>query len=265
MSPSISSHSLARWSRFPALRVRPSIISSSLWRTKKGSPRPAAVYLYWQAARGWPEAYYYKIHDKATIHLVMRLRGGASLPGMMFSDVSDTSEICKVQFSHDAPPGRVASAGTNVECKCECTPHYRVICVKNFCSLELSRATFICPNCKRSDRITPITVGFMSRKYRFHGIKLSGEQYTSGWKDVAEDDCYQLFSPDKQIHWHRLVIESAGLSMCDECTICLEPFRKFNTLGCGHQFHAECIVQWVGPCPSCRFNIHLVSGHGVEQ
>lgn len=195
----------------------------------------------------------------------MRLRGGASLPGMMFSDVSDTSEICKVQFSHDAPPGRVASAGTNVECKCECTPHYRVICVKNFCSLELSRATFICPNCKRSDRITPITVGFMSRKYRFHGIKLSGEQYTSGWKDVAEDDCYQLFSPDKQIHWHRLVIESAGLSMCDECTICLEPFRKFNTLGCGHQFHAECIVQWVGPCPSCRFNIHLVSGHGVEQ
>ncbi|KAG0069136.1 hypothetical protein BGZ89_003477, partial [Linnemannia elongata] len=61
-----------------------------------------------------------------------------------------------------------------------------------------------------SDRITPITVGFMQCKYRFHGIKLSGEQYTSDWRKVTKDDCYQVFKPDKQVHWRRLVIESAG-------------------------------------------------------
>lgn len=205
--------------------------------------------------------YQYNIQHKSTLHLILRLRGGGSIPGMMFSDVSDTSGIRKVQFSQDAPPGRVASPGTNVECQCECTPGYRVICMKEFNTLELSRATFVCPNCYRCDRITPITVGFMRCKYRFHGIKLSGEQYTSGWKEVSKDDCYQQFNPDKQIHWRRLVIESAGLHECDECSICLEQLQKFDTLGCGHRFHSDCIVQWDGSCPNCRFNRHLVGGN----
>ncbi|KAF9295097.1 hypothetical protein BGZ88_002778 [Linnemannia elongata] len=212
----------------------------------------------------------YNIQHETTLLLTLTMwgggtfYGGAALPGIMFADISDASGVTKVQFSKTAPPGRFACPGTNVECKCECTPNYMVICMEKFSTLELSRATFICPNCDESDRITPITIGFMQCKYRFHGIKGSGEQYTSDWKEVNEDDCYQLFKPDKQVHWRRLVIESTGLDECDECSICLEELRKFDTLGCGHQFHAECIEQWDGSCPNCRYNRHLVSGHEVE-
>ncbi|KAH7034474.1 hypothetical protein BKA57DRAFT_476320 [Linnemannia elongata] len=209
--------------------------------------------------------YDYNIQHKSILHLVLRLRGGGILPGIVFADVSDASGVIKVQFSDTAPPGRIVSPGTNVECKCECTSPHKVICQKRFGTLELSQTTFICPNCNRSDRITPITVGFMQCKYRFHGIKLSGEQYTSDWRKVTKDDCYQVFKPDKQVHWRRLVIESAGLQEHDECSICLEQLRQFHTLRCGHQFHTECIEQWDGSCPNCRYNRHLVSGHEVVR
>ncbi|KAK3830710.1 MAG: hypothetical protein J3R72DRAFT_516272 [Linnemannia gamsii] len=204
---------------------------------------------------------YYNIQKGTTLHLVMRLRGGGTLPGLVFSDVSDTSNVCKVQFSQDAPRGRIAAPGTNVECKCECTPTHKVICMKNFGSLELSDETFMCPNCHQSGKITPITVGFIKCRYRFHGIKANAEQYTSDWKDVNKNDCYQLFSPDKTTLWRRLVIETKDLHRNDDCTICLDELCTFDTLDCGHKFHAACIGRWNESCPNCRYNNHLKIGH----
>ncbi|KAF9325711.1 hypothetical protein BGZ91_002271 [Linnemannia elongata] len=186
--------------------------------------------------------------------------GGGIIPGIVFSDVSNSSNVRKVKFSDRAPPGRIASPGTNVECNCACTPSHQVICAKKFGSLELVDTTFVCPNCGRHDRIVPATVGFMSCKYRFHGIKGTGEQYTSNWVDVKEHDCYQLFEADKSTVWRRLVIESVDRHACEECTICLEPLENFETLGCGHCFHTACIADWNGSCPNCGFNKHLTTG-----
>ncbi|KAK5805596.1 hypothetical protein F5H01DRAFT_354017 [Linnemannia elongata] len=205
----------------------------------------------------------YNIQKDCVIHLVLRLRGGGMAPGLVFSDVSDTSNVRKVQFSMTAPPGRVAAPGTNVECKCACTPSHHVICIKQFGVLELSEESFICPNCYKSHKISPVTVGFMKCRYRFHGIKATGEQYTSDWKDVTDDDCYQLFNPDKSTTWRRLMIESTNASDCDECSICLERLRTFDTLGCGHKFHSNCISAWSGSCPNCRFNQHLTTGRAA--
>ncbi|KAF9145266.1 hypothetical protein BGX21_006956, partial [Mortierella sp. AD011] len=154
--------------------------------------------------------------------MALRLRGG----GFNFADVSNVSNVRKRKFSHDAPPGRTVSRGTNVECKCACTPNYRVICEKGFGLMELSEARLCCPNCNKSNKVTPVTVGFVRCKYRFHGIKENDEQYTSEWKEVKRDDFYQVFDPSKQSKWRRLVIESASLDASEECAICLERMEK---------------------------------------
>ncbi|KAF9354840.1 hypothetical protein BGX34_010784 [Mortierella sp. NVP85] len=198
----------------------------------------------------------YNIHHESTVHLVQRLRGGSCgpAPSIQFSDVSDTKSIRKLGFSKFAPRGRTACKGTNIECKCECTPDHRVICRKYFGIIELSEATFICPNCHRHDTIVPVTVGFWACKYRFHGIKINGQQYTSEWKDVNESDLFQMFDPSKQTTWKRLVIESARLGAPDDCTICLEPMHTAKSLHCGHRFHQACYNKWNSSCPLCRFN-----------
>jgi hypothetical protein len=202
----------------------------------------------------------YGIQNNSTLFLILKLRGGGTLPAIEFSDVSDASGVYKIQFSETAPRGRVTTAGTNVECQCRCTPTHRVICMMGKGSVELSRDILTCPNCGRSDGITPITVGFVHCKYKFYGIKAAnGEQYTSEWKNVRKDDDYQLFNPDKRITWRRLVIESAGMDQFDECAICLEPLQKFQTLSCGHRFHAPCVRKWPDSCPCCRYNRHLIS------
>ncbi|KAK3805756.1 MAG: WD40-repeat-containing domain protein [Benniella sp.] len=87
---------------------------------------------------------------------------------------------------------------------------YQVICQKNFGTIELPDAILTCPNCHRQDTIVPVTVGFKTCKYRFHGINGNGQQYIPEWKDVTEDDLYQLFRPSMGTLGHR--ISSTGFS-----------------------------------------------------
>ncbi|KAF9148487.1 hypothetical protein BG015_009783 [Linnemannia schmuckeri] len=200
----------------------------------------------------------YSIIDGSIIHLIRRLPGGTTAPhNIIFSDISDTSGLRLVHRPSTALPGGVTLPGTNIECACNCTTTHRVVCKKAFGTLELSRAMFVCPNCGESDGITPITVGFMRCKYRFRGIKASGEQYNSDWKDVKESDYYQLFDSNKEISWRRLDIETVSLDEWDECAICLDTLGEFDTLECSHRFHADCIRKWTGSCPTCRHERHL--------
>ncbi|KAF9902632.1 hypothetical protein EC991_004728 [Linnemannia zychae] len=233
---------------------------------------------YWQMKGGyWESRFIYNrmemhpddiLHDlgirnDCTVYIIVRLRGGGSLPGIVFSDVSDTSNVRKIEFSQNAPSGRFAAPGTNVECDCICTPTHNVICTKGYGRIELSEETFECPNCGRSDGIVPITVGFMECKHRFHGIKETGEQYSSEWVEVKERDCYQLFDASNTITWRRLMIESVKQEERSACTICLDKLLSFETLSCGHQFHTECINGWAGECPNCRYNKHLKTGRAA--
>ncbi|KAF9154468.1 hypothetical protein BG015_000876 [Linnemannia schmuckeri] len=192
----------------------------------------------------------YNIQKECVVYLILRLHDGGTMLGMVFADEFVTSNVRKVDFLATAPPGRVASPATNVECKC----------AKKFGTLELLEESFICPNCDKSDKIVPVTVGFMSCRYHFHGIEAAGEQYTSDWKDATDEDCYQLFNSDKSTTWRRLVIEFTNASDCDECSICLECLRTSVTLGCGHMFHANCTSTRSGSCPNCRFNQDLTTG-----
>ncbi|KAG0209910.1 hypothetical protein BGX28_009877 [Mortierella sp. GBA30] len=100
----------------------------------------------------------------------------------------------------------------------------RRFCVR-FGAIEVSEAEFECPSCYKGNKIVTVTVGLMEYKYRFHGIKLTGKQYTSERKGIIKEDLYQHFDPSRQSTWRRLIIESAPLSKPEDCTIYLMPMR----------------------------------------
>ncbi|KAF9380763.1 hypothetical protein CPB97_008154 [Podila verticillata] len=205
------------------------------------------------------------IQKDATLHLVLRLRGGLSLTstlGVKFADVSDQTAIQRIPFSKDVPPGRICCYGTNIECRCDCNDgKYLVICKQSFDIVELTSANFKCPVCHRAC-LSPVTAGFVGCKFRFHGIKTSGEQYTSEWMATAVKDGYARFDPKKQASWYRLMIESVslhGAAHHGRCMMCLEKMWEPKELTCGHHYHAECFARW-DRCPTCHYNKSLTTG-----
>ncbi|KAG0288325.1 hypothetical protein BGZ96_007881 [Linnemannia gamsii] len=96
---------------------------------------------------------------------------------------------------------------------------------------KLSQHNFECPNCEDAKKTVPVTVGFRTCKYRFHGFKAGGTQRTTGWTKVEGSDKYQYFDPKKQIGWIRLVIESTPLNGEDACPLFLTRMvNKVKTL-----------------------------------
>lgn len=212
---------------------------------------------------------YYDITEGSTLRLTMALPLRTHLTllaGIVFEDgLDDSLGIRTVQFSNDAPQGRVVTNGANIECRCKCTLTHQVICQKSLGTLEVAKDTLVCPNCGKSDKTTPIAVGFTKCKYRFHRIKASnGEQSTSGWQEVKAYNSYHLIGVDNnKTSWRRVVIETVDLNHKDTCTICLQPLLLFETRFCGHQFHVGCIAKWKGPCPNCVYNQHLIGDTAV--
>lgn len=199
----------------------------------------------------------YNFTHESRVHLVLALRGGFA-SGVPFANVSDTSAVHKHEFSKSAPKGRVCEPGANIECMCECTPDYPVISPQQIGTIELSVSRFKCPNCEKEDTAVPITVGFVECRYWFHGIKENGDQYSSKWKDMTKEDCYQLFDANKQATWRQLIIETTVLSTSDVCPICLEAMSEAERLECGHRFHSVCFEQWKS-CPKCLYNQHMIT------
>ncbi|KAF9148484.1 hypothetical protein BG015_009780 [Linnemannia schmuckeri] len=212
--------------------------------------------------------HFYGISAGSTLNLVLLRPCTMTLPGILYLDnkIGTSMGTRKIRFSRNASRGRVPHIGANVECECKCTPGPMVIVQKSLGTLDLATASLICPNCGKSDKVTPVAVGFLKCKYRYHGIQASdGAQFTSDWEEVHADDRYHLVKADiKSAGWHRLVIETAGLRHYDPCTICLEPLRQCETLVCGHQFHSVCTKKWKGFCPNCQFNKHLITEATVK-
>ncbi|KAG0371948.1 hypothetical protein BGX24_000955 [Mortierella sp. AD032] len=201
----------------------------------------------------------------STLTMLTRLPGGLALgfnAPLQFADVSDGSGPMKRKLYTNAPRGRSVSTGTNVEVNCDCTPRYQVICDIGFGTIELTQNQFTCPNCESSENTVPVTVGFWMCKYRFHGLKADGTQFTACWNLVRKSDKYQLFDPRKQTEWTRLVIESAPLDGEDDCSLCLERMVDYvTTLDCGHRFHEYCYHHRNSDsCSHCDFQDFLVNG-----
>lgn len=208
------------------------------------------------------EMSYYKIIEGSTVRLSLSLQKNITFPGILFLDNLGISTLGerKIQFSRNASRGRVPNVGANVECECWCTPITRVICQKNLGTLEIAKTAFVCPNCGKSDKIKPKTVGFLNCKVRIHRIRsFDGEQHTTEWVEVKGDDCYFLAGANiGNAIRRRLIYETVSLNHCATCTICLKVPKFFKTLPCGHQFHVGCIRKWRELCPNCQYNKHLI-------
>ncbi|KAF9146913.1 Ubiquitin [Linnemannia schmuckeri] len=184
----------------------------------------------------------------STLTMLTRVRGGIgltlSLP-IRFADVSSRDNVLNVRLATHASPGRTVNRGTNIE------RHLPI----HFGAIEFSREKFCCPNCLSFNTTVPFTAGFWNCKYRFHGLKADGTQFTAKWTIVDNPEAYRFFKPEKQIGRTRLVIESAALDREDDCPLCLRRMvDNIATLDCDHRFHEFWkFAQGLENCSSCEF------------
>ncbi|KAF8946885.1 hypothetical protein BGZ47_011034 [Haplosporangium gracile] len=198
------------------------------------------------------------IRRMSTLTMLTHVRGGIGLSlslSIQFADVSTRDNVLHVKLATHAPPGRTVNRGTNIEVKCPCTPEYSVISPIHFGAIEIFREKFRCPNCLSFNTTVPVTAGFWNCKYRFHGLKADGTQFTADWTIVGEPEVYRFFNPEQQMGWIRLVIESAALDKEDDCPLCLKRMDdNVGTLDCGHRFHEFCqFLQGSENCSTCEF------------
>ncbi|KAK3806730.1 MAG: ubiquitin-related domain-containing protein [Benniella sp.] len=197
------------------------------------------------------------ITHESKIHIVLAIGGGNAGAAETLT-LSDVTVMRKYQFTEAAPEGRLCMRGTNIECQCPCTPDYLVVSPRLYGLVNLIDSQFECPNCRSMNTASPITAGFVECRYRFHGIKSTGEQYSSEWKEVTAEDCYQLFDTSCKATWVQLFIESTNLFTSEVCALCLGHMDESEQRDCGHRFHGTCSGHW-DPCPRCRFNQHLIT------
>ncbi|KAF8926610.1 hypothetical protein BGZ47_002623 [Haplosporangium gracile] len=206
---------------------------------------------------------FYGLSEGSALQLVIPLPTNGTHPGIVFVDgMPNYHGLHKIRFSQDAPRGRVASTGVNVECQCEFTPTHRVIVQKGLGTFEITRTTLICPNYGQLDKIISISFGYLKCKYRFHALAAhEGRQLSTAWIKVTTDNCYDLVTDTMgQISiFRRWVIEAVGLNEWDPCTICLHPLALPVSLTCEHQFHPGCKKLWNGCCPNCEYNKYLIT------
>ena len=76
--------------------------------------------------------------------------------------------------------------------------------------------------------------------------------------DLVKEDCKKR-RRKKKLFKNKIILSKNNL--LTDCSICLEPFHKKNSiiiLSCDHKFHENCIKLWLNKdnsCPLCRLNI----------
>lgn len=105
----------------------------------------------------------YNISKGATIPLSARLRGGASINGIKFVDVSNPYNLTRIQWSNNAPEWRGAAPGLCIEGVCNnstCKANGNLVIFNAGYThfdlpYEVASDRCKCPTCKKS--ITPVT------------------------------------------------------------------------------------------------------------
>ena len=199
----------------------------------------------------------YNIQNKSTLHLVLKLRGGA----MLFADLCQLPQV--FEWSIKAPRWRTAKPGLCLEgkcsnIKCEAYNHTVIINMGVPIVFKLGMPTINkltnCPIC--DFYVKSITCAFNNCDFRYFAIKetktgLSKEK--SEWKKV--DNKYHRFDESYQDSYESLVIETKYNNQgYDEkftekikCKICLSGHPKdihlysINKKDMNDYFHAQCL------------------------
>lgn len=233
----------------------------------------------------------YSVPNEATIHLVLRLRGGGGGPGMPFADITQGNRAIDLQWADDAPEWRIVTLpGLSVEGLCrnrECVAFMKWVIINK--GTGTYDAVFDqhhnkCPMCNTYVQTTKC--GFNNCKYGYSGIMMQGSgeppKKVTSQEEVRVGDNYKLFDPKVtgQKNWLSLKIVTRGLSYEDleavyydelinqafqglniedesKCGICKKVIEgEKRVLECAHYYHPECIekISELGiKCAYCHF------------
>ncbi|KAH9194275.1 hypothetical protein AeNC1_003751 [Aphanomyces euteiches] len=214
----------------------------------------------------------YQIPQDATVHLMLRLRGGVEA-ARLFADVEDEQLLEQHEFASTGSPWRAVDVGLNIHgiCTndaCEAKDQHVVAPVK-WTPFNLQRHTAKCPMCRLT--IEPKTCGFYKCRWRFEGLKLEAHEHVSSPWAIADGEVYHSFNADesKQVAWESLVIIPMPLRVDSDCVFCMDKLAdqtKVYGPPCGHLVHRSCVMLWGSyckannadvTCPTCRAAIQL--------
>lgn len=160
----------------------------------------------------------YSIKKEATLHLILRLRGGSLNMGVHFSNLENKYLI---EFS-EAPQWRIVSRGLNLEGKCtndSCQANKKRVWVQmGMGKYDINRVIFElkCPSCKQ--KVTEVNnAGFWDCRYVINGMQIEPAEKKVIQEDIAPKDQFLTFPPD-QAKWAYLNIETKKKES-NSCTI----------------------------------------------
>lgn len=219
------------------------------------------------------------VDDGATLHLIVRLRGGGGIPL-----VNIENEISIVQWSQKAPEWRCISEGFCVEAMCTtdtCAAYQRnVLCSMEFGVFEMERLTPSCPMCRT--HLTARNIGFNNCMYRIRAVRSDSLRHISiPWTKVGNH--YQTWDEEEAgvVDYEHMAIEvrsprntmavsckgeQVTVPIAETCAICLMSMQyadhaDVHMLPCAHSFHEKCWGHWEAhqaerelplSCPICR-------------
>ena len=212
----------------------------------------------------------YKVKLESTLHLVLRLRGGASVPGVRFTDVTDGKGPEEMQWSDEAPDWRIAYPGLCIEGECAnrmCEAYgHMVIMNKGWTEFDLINDSHLCkcPICK--ERVVPITCGFNNCKWKIIARKVElgkPQMFKTDWKSVG--DLYKYYSPEKSGEANFVALKIICRKTDSQKLICFAcgsegTNANMQQAGCGHFFHAAgCFDVGDQDCIECVANRNMTN------
>ena len=206
----------------------------------------------------------YKIQRECTLHLILRLRGGA--PNFLFVDVTRSDALATLPLGTDGPMWRNVLPGLCLEGKCNkhgCAAFgQRVLVSREFKRYNAGEDadSIACPMCKTVlDEV--LTCGFNRCHWTFQGIKDDGKRCVGRWSSVNHEYKHFQESTAGFAQWRSLVIRAEPDA--PTCCLCLESETDTQTR-CHHDFHKDCLHQLQksraahsrpANCPVCRHDI----------
>jgi ubiquitin C len=212
----------------------------------------------------------YSIRAEATLHLVLRLRGGGCSEARSFADVSRTEAVVAAAFSETAADWRTVSEGISIEGVCGnagCAAHgQQVIERRGFHTFDLLHDSSCCPVCGVG--MGARKPGFVECVWRVTGVKADGMSFSAAWQcsgaqyttfDEAStgDALFSFLAIEVLPASQKLRMRGSGevVGVAKRCGMCrreLHP-EDAQVLPCGHTFHEDCVDSWVSKSHRCPF------------
>jgi len=211
----------------------------------------------------------YFIFREATLHLVLRLRGGG---GMEFADITQADKARDLQWASEAPEWRtVTQYGLCLEGKCtnySCDAYRQwVIICKGMGTYDLiyDQHNNKCPMCNEYVKVEKCA--FSNCNYAYSGIMLQDggkpPKKIISQEEIKVGNLYKLFDPEMtgKANWLTLKIvtkypsyEYQPVKAAVTCGICRKSIEtRGQPLDCAHLFHDECLQKVKSLDTKCVF------------